>query len=155
MNVKAKTTTAIVKVNVKSGSLYILNSGSLPSSGTNKLQAYKLPRAMFIDIPPTTRHQRFNPVLPVSTELTPAVAKAISISPFLPSKKLLPRFPESNNCCIERLRGNCAGMRRLSRGSISHHQPDLLRTCMLRNHICLVWAGSGRVTKPSAGGDLG
>src|SRR5208283_2396093 len=68
MNVRANTTTAMVKVHVKSGSLYILNSGSLPSSGTNKLQAYSVPRARFIESPPTTRHQRFNPVLPISTE---------------------------------------------------------------------------------------
>ena len=45
---------------------------------------------MFIIMPPTTRHQRFNPVLPISIDLTlsVAVAKAISISPFLRSKKV-------------------------------------------------------------------
>ena len=47
------------------------------------LQAYKVPNARFIESPPTTRHQRFNPVLPISTDLALAgVTVAIS---FLPS----------------------------------------------------------------------
>src|ERR1039458_7458844 len=68
MNVRANTTTAMVKVHVKSGSLCMLNSRSLLSSGTNKLQAYSVPKARFIERPPTTRHQRFNPVLPISID---------------------------------------------------------------------------------------
>src|ERR1700693_1955032 len=115
------------------------------------LQAYRVPRARFIESPPTTRQQRFNPVLPVSTELTPAaVARAISISPFLPSKKLLPRFPESTNCCVERLRGELYGYAPAVPGFISHHQRNLLRTCLLRTTPA--WSGLDQAESQTVGG---
>src|ERR1035437_7594815 len=62
-NVSANTTTAMVNT-LEVSALFQPNSFS--SGATNTLQAYSVPRARFMDIPPTTRHQRLMPGLPDS-----------------------------------------------------------------------------------------
>src|SRR5271166_2781602 len=96
------------------------------------LQAYKVPKARFIESPPTTRHQRLNPVLPISTDLSlPAVTVAISFLPSHRARTLPPRFPLSNKIATDSGR-NCARDVPAVPGFISYHQLDLLATFVRR-----------------------
>ena len=78
--VSANTTTAMVKTMEVSARFH---PNCFSSGATKTLQAYRVPRARFINNPPTTRHQRLMPGSMIACDSTCVWLVAIRGSPVL------------------------------------------------------------------------